>query len=79
MLLFVFHVLGPEAEARNGRAEIVCDGRNHLRPVFNEPTDTFLHLVHRVSGLADFQETRLWQRRSSHVRAQSFCRMGERG
>ena len=79
MLLFVLHIFGPKAQTRYRCAEVVRDRCNHLRPIFDEPSDAFLHLVQGVGGLAHFEETGLRQRGGINVDAQSFGRMGECG
>ncbi len=76
-LLLVLDELGAQPQAGDRRAQVVRDGRQHLRAVLDEAANALLHLVEGARGPAHLHRSRLAQRWRIDVHAQALRGSGE--
>ena len=77
LLLLILDELTPQAHAGQGRAQVMGDGREHLRAVLDEVLQLGLHGVESEDRLTDFMGPDRLHRRRPEVDAKTPCALGK--
>jgi hypothetical protein len=76
-LAFVLNVLSTEPQTRDGGAQIMRDGREHLGAIFDEPLQPHLHLIKGTYRPPDVDRTLLSNWRGVDISAETNRGFGE--